>query len=115
MLTFVAALALAIAPLLSTVWLCRRILRQGPTSKAVSVFLRVVIVFSLVGALGTTLGMIKVFQAVGGESVDPSQKARVLAEGMSEAMSWTAFSALVWVPSTIALVVILRRKPKPQA
>ena len=33
-------------------------------------------------------------RAVGGESVDPSQKARILAEGISEAMNCTAFGLL---------------------
>ncbi|HVY32467.1 MAG TPA: hypothetical protein VHB79_38280 [Polyangiaceae bacterium] len=33
--------------------------------------------------------MIKAFGAVGGEGVDPSQKARILAEGISEAMNCT--------------------------
>src|SRR5712692_8671798 len=40
----------------------------------------------LSGLFGTITGLIKAFGAVGGESVDPSQKARILAEGISEAM-----------------------------
>jgi biopolymer transport protein ExbB/TolQ len=45
----------------------------------------------LSGLLGTIAGLIKSFGAVGGESVDPSQKARILAEGIAEAMNCTAF------------------------
>lgn len=45
----------------------------------------------LSGLLGTVAGLIKSFGAVGGESVDPSQKARILALGISEAMNCTAF------------------------
>lgn len=45
----------------------------------------------LSGLFGTIVGLIKAFGAVGGESVDPSQKARILAEGISEAMVCTAF------------------------
>ena len=45
----------------------------------------------LSGLFGTIVGLIKAFGAVGGESVDPSQKARILAEGISEAMNCTAF------------------------
>ena len=41
----------------------------------------------LSGLLGTIAGLIKSFGAVGGESVDPSQKARILAEGISECLS----------------------------
>src|ERR1700741_2938777 len=44
----------------------------------------------LCGLLGTVTGLIMSFGAVAGESVDPSQKARVLAEGISEAMNCTA-------------------------
>ncbi len=48
----------------------------------------------LCGLFGTIVGLIKAFGAVGGESVDPSQKARILAEGISEAMNCTAFGLL---------------------
>ena len=48
----------------------------------------------LCGLFGTIVGLIKAFAAVGGESVDPSQKARILAEGISEAMNCTAFGLL---------------------
>jgi biopolymer transport protein ExbB len=48
----------------------------------------------LCGLFGTIYGLIRAFGAVGGESVDPSQKARILAEGISEAMICTAFGLL---------------------
>jgi biopolymer transport protein ExbB len=48
----------------------------------------------LCGLFGTIVGLIKAFGAVGGESVDPSQKARILAEGISEAMNCTAFGLM---------------------
>jgi biopolymer transport protein ExbB len=48
----------------------------------------------LCGLFGTIVGLIKAFGAVGGESVDPSQKARILAEGISEAMVCTAFGLI---------------------
>jgi biopolymer transport protein ExbB/TolQ len=55
----------------------------------------------LSGLFGTIVGLIKAFGAVGGESVDPSQKARILAEGIAEAMNCTAFGLL---SAIIALV-----------
>lgn len=55
----------------------------------------------LSGLFGTIIGLIKAFGAVGGESVDPSQKARILAEGISEAMNCTAFGL---ISAIIALV-----------
>jgi biopolymer transport protein ExbB len=61
------------------------------------------------GAVGTLMGLVKVFGAIGAESVDPSQRARILAEGISEAMNCTAFSLAVWVPSAIAVLVITRK------
>lgn len=48
----------------------------------------------LCGLFGTIVGLIKAFGAVGGESIDPSQKARILAEGISEAMNCTAWGLL---------------------
>lgn len=48
----------------------------------------------LCGLFGTIVGLIKAFGAVGGESVDPSQKARILAEGIAEAMNCTAWGLL---------------------
>jgi biopolymer transport protein ExbB/TolQ len=41
--------------------------------------------------------------AVSGESTDASQKARVLAEGISEAMNWSAFGLLVAVVAALWL------------
>ena len=52
----------------------------------------------LSGLLGTVTGLIKSFGSVAGESVDPSQKARVLAAGISEAMNCTAFGLVTAVP-----------------
>jgi len=48
----------------------------------------------LCGLFGTIVGLIKAFGAVGGESVDPSQKARILAQGISEAMNCIAFGLI---------------------
>ena len=48
----------------------------------------------LSGLLGTVLGLITAFGAVSAKSVDPSQKATILAAGISEAMNCTAFGLL---------------------
>jgi biopolymer transport protein ExbB/TolQ len=47
------------------------------------------------GLIGTVAGLVKAFGAVAGESVDPSQKARILAEGISQAMNCTAFALVM--------------------
>ncbi len=60
----------------------------------------------------TVSGLVKAFVAVGGESVDPSQKARILAEGISEAMNCTALALAIWVPSVIVTFILFRTSKK---
>jgi hypothetical protein len=56
--------------------------------------------------LGVLLGLIKAFGAIGGESVDPSQKARILAEGISQAINCFAVG-LVTSPLPIAALIAI--------
>src|SRR5258708_15574571 len=58
------------------------------------------------GLFGTIVGLIKAFGAVGGESVDPSQKARILAEGISEAMNCTAFGLISAIAALAGFAVL---------
>jgi hypothetical protein len=67
----------------------------------------------LLGPLVAILGVIKTFGAVGGESVDPSQKARILAEDASGAAIWTASGIALWVTSAIALAWLLKQRRDP--
>jgi len=60
----------------------------------------------LSGLLGTVTGLIRSFGSVAGESVDPSQKARVLAQGISEAMNCTAFGLICAIPALLAFAVL---------
>ena len=60
----------------------------------------------LTGLLGTVSGLIRSFGAVSGESVDPSQKARILAEGISEAMNCTAFGLIVAIIGLVGYAVL---------
>ena len=60
----------------------------------------------LCGLFGTIVGLIKAFGAVGGESVDPSQKARILAEGISEAMNCTAFGLLAAITALVGFAFL---------
>jgi len=48
-----------------------------------------------VGIFGSCVGAFKSFGAVGGESVDPSQKARILGEGIAEAMNCAVMGLVV--------------------
>jgi len=54
---------------------------------------------------GTVAGLWHGLGAVGGEAIDPSQKARVLAEGISAAINCTAFAFLVLLPVAAAVAV----------
>jgi biopolymer transport protein ExbB len=60
----------------------------------------------LSGLLGTVSGLIRSFGAVSGESVDPSQKARILAEGISEAMNCTAFGLIVAIIGLVGYALL---------
>jgi biopolymer transport protein ExbB/TolQ len=60
----------------------------------------------LSGLLGTVTGLIISFGAVSGESVDPAQKARILSEGISEAMHCTWFGLLVAIIGLIGFAVL---------
>ena len=60
----------------------------------------------LCGLFGTILGLIKAFGAVGGESVDPAAKARILAEGISEAMVCTAFGLMAAITALVGFAFL---------
>lgn len=107
-------LLLGIAGVAVTAWWLRRVWKRRNDLPLRTKIVAVVVASSaLAGALGTLLGLVKAFGAVGGESVDPSQKARVLAEGIAEAMNWTALEIFVWLPSTIALFFVMRTHRNP--
>ena len=60
----------------------------------------------LSGLLGTVTGLIKAFGAVSGESVSPTDKARVLAQGISEAMNCTAFGLMVAIVGLVGYAIL---------
>ena len=59
---------------------------------------------TLVGLLGTILGLIHSFAGVAG--VDPSMKATLLAKGISEAMNCTAFGLITAVPALLSFSIL---------
>lgn len=54
---------------------------------------------TLLGLLGTVMGLIGAFAALG--NADPTEKADLLSRGISEAMNCTAFGLLVAIPSLL--------------
>ncbi|MSP59907.1 MAG: MotA/TolQ/ExbB proton channel family protein [Myxococcales bacterium] len=61
-------------------------------------------VATLIGLLGTILGLIHSFAGVAG--VDPSMKATLLAKGISEAMNCTAFGLITAIPALLLFAVL---------
>lgn len=85
--------------------------RRATTAERLGWLQKRAIACLLVVNVGVLLGMIKLFGAVGGESVDPSQKARLLAEGISEAMNGVAFGLLATpLPLAAAIVIAVRAR-----
>ena len=64
-------------------------------------------VATLTGLLGTITGMIKSFAAVSFAS--PTEKATLLSNGISEAMSTTAYGLIVAIPALLMFAVISNR------
>lgn len=64
-------------------------------------------VATLVGLLGTVVGMIAAFGAVA--NVTPSEKATILANSISEAMNCTAFGLLVAIPLLFAFGFLMSK------
>ena len=102
---------LVVVGAIGTVWWLRRLWkRRGELASSAKTAAVVFAASAMLGALGTSLGLIKAFGAVGGESVDPSQKARILGEGISEAINFTALAMLLWIPSWIVLAILARKR-----
>lgn len=64
-------------------------------------------VATLLGLLGTIVGLIKSFSSISNASA--AEKARILAEGVGEAMNATAYGLIVAVPALVAFAVLQNR------
>lgn len=64
-------------------------------------------VATLTGLLGTITGMIKSFAAV--SYANPSEKATLLAAGISEAMNATAYGLITAIPALVAFAILQNR------
>lgn len=104
-----ALLVFAVLGVSVTIWLVRRSWKRRRTAPiAERVAVSIVAAAAVFGGLSALLGVVAGFGAVGGESVDPSQKARILAEGIAQTMNSVAFSLFVWLPSLIVALVVTR-------
>lgn len=78
------------------------VLRETPKIEGWTSFLAVFgNIGVLIGLLGTIMGMIQSFRAVG-EEADPSAKAALLSQGISHALNCTAFGLLVAILAIVA-------------
>ncbi len=62
--------------------------------------------------LSSAVGSLQAFGAIGGESIDPSQRARLLAEGISEALNCIAFGVVTFLLPAVVTLVLFVRAPK---
>lgn len=67
-------------------------------------------VATLLGLLGTIVGLIQAFSSVG--NTDAAEKARLLSEGVSTAMTTTAYGLIVAVPALVAFAILQTRANK---
>jgi biopolymer transport protein ExbB len=83
-------------------------LRESPRIEARSGYLAMLgNAAMLAGLLGTVSGLIRCFEAVA--TVNPADKATILAAGISEAMNCTGFGLLVAIPALIGFSVLMGR------
>jgi len=83
-------------------------LREAPVIERRTGYLAMIgNVATLLGLLGTIVGLIKSFGAV--SAANPADKATILSQGISEAMNCTAFGLSVAIPSLIAYSVLQGR------
>ncbi len=78
--------------------------------KRISYLATIANIATLLGLLGTIQGLIQAFSAVG--SADPSQKAELLAKGISVALYTTAFGLIVAIPLLLMYSLLTARAHK---
>jgi hypothetical protein len=104
------ALVLYLAALVLTVWLARHVWkRRKRVSLPTKALCGLLVAAVTLGPIGGVLGLSKGLMALAGESADPSQKARVLADGLAEFINCSAFAIIIWLPTFIAAFTLLRR------
>ncbi len=82
-------------------------LHEIPKISARTPYLALLANIAMLAALaGTVWGLIKSFGSVSGQSIDPSQKAAILAQGISEAMHCTFFGLVVAVFGLIGFAIL---------
>jgi hypothetical protein len=103
-----------IAAVAATWWARRLWTRREELSAGAKAVALVVAVTLIAATLGTVVGLANAFSAVDGDAVDPSERARMLAEGISQAMNFTSLgiaTALLGAP--ILGLMTRKRRERP--
>ncbi len=66
-------------------------------------------VATLIGLMGTIYGLIIAFRSISAPGIDPTEKARLLAAGISTAMNTTLLGLLIAVPAVLVYTYITNR------
>jgi len=69
-------------------------------------------VATLIGLMGTVYGLILAFRSVSGPGIDPAEKARMLAAGISVAMNTTLMGLIIAVPSILIYTFLHNKTTK---
>jgi len=67
---------------------------------------------TLIGLMGTIYGLIMAFQAVSAKGIDPTEKGRLLAAGISTAMNTTLTGLIIAVPAILFYTFLLNKTNK---
>lgn len=75
-------------------------------TKRTAVLAQVANIATLLGLLGTIIGLIDAFAALGNEGIPPEERTKLLAKGISVAMNTTAFGLIVAIPTLGAQIFL---------
>ncbi|MCA9538068.1 MAG: MotA/TolQ/ExbB proton channel family protein [Myxococcales bacterium] len=75
-------------------------------TKRTNVLQQIANIATLLGLLGTILGLIQAFEALSDPSIPPDKRQAMLANGISIAMNTTAFGLIVAIPCLLAQVFL---------
>ena len=67
---------------------------------------------TLIGLMGTIYGLILSFRAVSAPGIDPTEKARLLAAGISTAMNTTLMGLVIAVPAILFYTLLMNKTTK---
>jgi hypothetical protein len=98
------------AAVAGTCWARRLWTRRKELSLGTRVAAALLAGTTLTAAVGTVVGLAKAFSAVDGETLNPADNARVVAEGISGAMNFTALGIASALLGAVILSLMMRKR-----